>query len=135
MAVDKVGRVLFIHVGSPYSTHDLINILKKLPLNIDRAMYVEGGPQAQLYIKIGTHEYEFVGSHKIEMENNMTSLFSRPIPNVVGISLKKDYVPQVMRELTPVLRTGFPPQVTGGTLQEICPLGQLVQAYWLTVSR
>jgi hypothetical protein len=52
MAVDDLGRVLFIHVGSPYSTHDLINILKKLPLGIDRAMYVEGGPQAQLYIKI-----------------------------------------------------------------------------------
>ena len=90
LAVDNLGRVLFIHVGSPYSTHDLINILKKLPLSIDRAMYVEGGPQAQLYIKIGTHEYEFIGSHNIEIEENRTSLFSRPIPNVVGISLKKD---------------------------------------------
>jgi hypothetical protein len=90
IAVDYLGRVLFIHVGSLYSTHDLINILKKLPLNIDRAMYVEGGPQAQLYINIGTHEYEFVGSYKIEIEENMNALFSRPIPNVVGISLRKD---------------------------------------------
>ena len=90
IAVDHLGRVLFIHVGSLYSTHDLINILKKLPLNIDRAMYVEGGPQAQLYINIGTHEYEFVGNYKIEIEENMNALFSRPIPNVVGISLRKD---------------------------------------------
>ena len=90
IAVDHLGRVLFIHVGSLYSTHDLINILKKLPLNIDRTMYVEGGPQAQLYINIGTHEYEFVGSYKIEIEENMNALFSRPIPNVVGISLRKD---------------------------------------------
>jgi uncharacterized protein YigE (DUF2233 family) len=90
MAVDSLGRVLFIHVGSPYSTHDLINILKKLPLSIDRAMYVEGGPQAQLYINIGTHEHEFVGSYKLEIEENVNSLFSRPIPNVVGISVKKD---------------------------------------------
>ena len=89
MAVDYLGRILFIHVGSPYSTHDLINILKKLPLRIDRAMYVEGGPQAQLYINIGTHEYEFVGSYKLDIEGNMNTLFSRPIPNVVGISLKK----------------------------------------------
>ncbi len=90
IAVDYLGRVMFIHVGSLYSTHDLINILKKLPLDIDRAMYVEGGPQAQLYINIGTHEYEFVGSYKIEIEENMNALFSRPIPNVVGISLRKD---------------------------------------------
>jgi len=90
IAVDYLGRVLFIHVGSFYSTHDLINILKKLPLDIDRAMYVEGGPQAQLYINIGTHEYEFVGSYKIEIEENMNALFSRPIPNVIGISLRKD---------------------------------------------
>jgi len=90
IATDHLGRVLFIHVGSLYSTHDLINILKKLPLNIDRAMYVEGGPQAQLYINIGTHEYEFVGNYKIEIEENMNALFPRPIPNVVGISLRKD---------------------------------------------
>ena len=90
IAVDHLGRVLFIHVGSFYSTHDLINILKKLPLDIDRAMYVEGGPPAQLYINIGTHEHEFVGNYKIDIEENMNALFSRPIPNVVGISLRKD---------------------------------------------
>ncbi|MBW2337633.1 MAG: phosphodiester glycosidase family protein, partial [Deltaproteobacteria bacterium] len=49
IGIDKTDRVLFIHVGSPYSTHDLINILKELPLDIARAMYTEGGPQAQLY--------------------------------------------------------------------------------------
>jgi hypothetical protein len=90
IAVDHLGRVLFIHVGSFYSTHDLINILKKLPLNIDRAMYVEGGPPAQLYINIGSRKHEFVGSYKIEIEENVNALFSRPIPNVVGISLRKD---------------------------------------------
>lgn len=90
IAIDQHGRVLFIHVGSPHSTHDLINILKMLPLNIVRAMYVEGGPQAQLYIKIGTYEYEFIGNYKLDIEENMNALFSRPIPNVVGISLRKD---------------------------------------------
>jgi hypothetical protein len=90
IAIDQRGRVLFIHVGSPYSTHDLIDILKMLPLDIARAMYVEGGPQAQLYLKAGNHEHEFVGSYKIDIEENMNALFSRPIPNVVGISLRKD---------------------------------------------
>ncbi|MGD8293915.1 MAG: phosphodiester glycosidase family protein [Desulfobacterales bacterium] len=90
IAIDRRGRVLFIHVGSLYTTHDLINILQTLPLMIDRAMYVEGGPQAQMYIKAGTHEYEFVGNYKLGIEENVNALFSRPIPNVVGISLRKE---------------------------------------------
>jgi len=90
IGIDQRDRVLFIHVGSPYSTHDLINILKILPLNISRAMYSEGGPQAQLYIKVGNHEYEFVGGYKIDLKENTNTLFPRPIPNVVGISLRVD---------------------------------------------
>ncbi len=90
IGVDKADRVLFIHVGSPYSTHDLINILQKLPIEIDRAMYTEGGPQAQLYIKTGAHEYEFTGHSEIDFSNKANSLFSWPIPNAVGISPRKE---------------------------------------------
>jgi hypothetical protein len=90
IGTDKAGRVLFIHVGSPYSTHDLINILKQLPLQIARAMYTEGGPQAQLYIKSGAHEYEFVGHSEIDFSNNTNPLFSWPIPNAVGVAIRKD---------------------------------------------
>jgi uncharacterized protein YigE (DUF2233 family) len=88
IGIDDRDRILFIHVGSPYSTHDVIDFLKKLPLNIARAMYVEGGPQAQLYINIEDHEYEFVGNYEIEIQGNVKKLISRPVPNVVGISLK-----------------------------------------------
>jgi hypothetical protein len=89
IGIDEQGRILFIHVGSPYSTHDLINILKKLPLNIARAMYAEGGPQAQMYINTGQVEYEFVGSYEIDIQGDMKKLISRPVPNVVGISLNE----------------------------------------------
>jgi len=90
IGIDTADRVLLIHVGSPYSTHDLINILKTLPLQIARAMYTEGGPQAQLYIKTGAQEYEFVGHSEIDLSNNTNSLFTWPIPNIIGISLRKD---------------------------------------------
>ena len=88
IGIDHRDRVLFIHVGSPFSTHDLINILKMLPLSIARAMYAEGGPQAQLYIKIDEHEHEFVGNYEININENSNALFSWPIPNAVGIALK-----------------------------------------------
>ena len=90
IGMDREDRVLFIHVGSPYSTHDLINILQGLPLQIVRAMYTEGGPQAQLYIKSGGREYEFVGHSEIDLSKNANSWFSWPIPNAIGVSLRKD---------------------------------------------
>ena len=88
IGIDHQGRILFIHVGSPYSTHDLINILLSLPLDIARAMYVEGGPQAQLYIGLGTHEYEFTGGFEINLNQKAKSLFAWPIPNVIGIAFR-----------------------------------------------
>ena len=90
IGTDISDKVLFIHVGSPYSTHDLINILKQLPIGIARAMYTEGGPQAQLYIKNGAREYQFAGHTEIDFNSEAKSLFSWPIPNVIGISPRKE---------------------------------------------
>lgn len=89
IATDHGGRVLFIHVGSPYSTHDLINILRKLPVGINRAMYSEGGPQAQLYIRYGEKEHEFVGQFDLKLNDNINSPVFWPVPNVIGISAIK----------------------------------------------
>jgi hypothetical protein len=86
IGIDARDNILFIHVRSWYSTHDLINILKKLPLNIARAMYTEGGPQAQLYIKAGKKEFEFAGSYETSSNNANESTLSWPLPNVLGIS-------------------------------------------------
>jgi hypothetical protein len=89
IGTDKQNRILFIHVGSAYSTHDLINILLKLPINISRAMYSEGGPQAQLYIRQGDIEHEFVGSLDLNLNENINNPVFWPIPNVIGISARK----------------------------------------------
>jgi hypothetical protein len=86
IGIDEQDNVLFIHVRFPYSTYDLINVLKKLPLGIARAMYTEGGPQAQLYISSGNQEYEFVGSPDTGTDVTNEGSISWPLPNVVGIS-------------------------------------------------
>jgi hypothetical protein len=85
IGIDGQHNILFIHVRSLFSTHDLINILKELPLNISRAMYTEGGPQAQLYINSG-REFEFAGSYDTSSNNANQNPISWPLPNVVGIS-------------------------------------------------
>ena len=84
IGVDEQDRVLFMHVRALYSMHDLINILKKLPLNISRAMYTEGGPQAQLYINSG-QELELTGSYDTNSNEANKDSIAWPLPNVIGI--------------------------------------------------
>ena len=89
IGTDDNGRVLFIHVRSPYSTHDLINILLELPLKLKSLMYVEGGPEAQLYIGSDKHEYEFFGSFETGFNENNKNSIAWPVPNVIGITRRK----------------------------------------------
>lgn len=84
LGMDSKGRMLFMHVRSPYSTHDFINILLDLPIDLKRAMYVEGGKDAQLYINTVKDEFEFVGNYSTRV-NNADSTFAWPVPNVLGI--------------------------------------------------
>ena len=86
IGIDGQDKVLFIHVRALYRTHDLINILKKLPLNISRAMYTEGGPQAQLYINSGNKELELTGTYETSPNDANEGSISWPLPTVVGIS-------------------------------------------------
>ncbi|MBI4383771.1 MAG: phosphodiester glycosidase family protein [Nitrospinae bacterium] len=85
IGMDKRGRVLFIHSRSPHSTHDLIDILLQLSIDLRNAMYVEGGPVAQLYARSGDKEFEFLGSYSTGSNENDNNAISWPVPNVVGV--------------------------------------------------
>ena len=85
VGMDDRGNVLFIHVRSPYSTHDLINMLLGLPVPIRRAMYTEGGPEAQLFIRSGGKQHEFVGSRETGYREVSDTSRARPIPNAIGV--------------------------------------------------
>jgi hypothetical protein len=91
IGIDQQGRLLFIHVRSPLSTHDLIDGLLALPLGMREAMYVEGGPEAQLYVKAGGRELEFVGSHGSSFAG-IENTAALPVPNVIGIRRLADRV-------------------------------------------
>lgn len=62
IGVDGAGRALFIHARSPWPVHDLVDALLALPIDLRRAMYVEGGPEAQLFVKAGGRELERLGA-------------------------------------------------------------------------
>lgn len=85
IGLDHQDRVLFIHVRSPYTTHDLINMLLKLPIGLKQAMYTEGGADAQLYINTGKEKHEFIGSYSSGSREHDGNTFSQPVPNVLGL--------------------------------------------------
>jgi hypothetical protein len=86
IATDYDDNVLFIHVRSPHSTHDVVNMLLTLPLQISRAMYTEGGPEAELYVRSGETEFEFTGLISAGFSDAVSVGYARRIPNVIGIA-------------------------------------------------
>ena len=88
IGLDAENRVMFILSRAPFSTHDLIHALLSLPINIQSAMYVEGGPQAALHLRTGSRNMTWTGI----CEANFIapdSAFEFEIPNVIGISKRK----------------------------------------------
>jgi hypothetical protein len=83
IGMDAKDRVLFIYTPVPCSTHDFINMLLAIPIQITQAMYVEGGPEAQFFVQSGNRSFEFTGSLENELNSNTPA--ARPIPNVIGI--------------------------------------------------
>ena len=85
IGIDTRGRILYFHVSAPHTVHDFANIILRFPLSVSRAMYVEGGSEAQMSVHAGGKEFSFVG----EYTGYGYSPSQIPsIPNVVGVVKK-----------------------------------------------
>jgi hypothetical protein len=82
---DESGRILFIFCRSPYTMHDLNDELLGLGIGLVAAQHLEGGPQAQLYIKTGEVKIEMSGSHGTSFRDNSEMSAAWSIPNVLGV--------------------------------------------------
>jgi hypothetical protein len=91
IGVDKseAGRILFIHVRSPYAMKDLAGLIHKLPLSLDTLMLTGKGADAQLYVNAGGKEREFVGSYQAGVREDDTNDRATPVANVIGIVRKQ----------------------------------------------
>lgn len=87
VGTDRQGRVLLIHARAAFATHDLVRALLGLPLGLERLMYVEGGPEASLYVKAGGREaVAEVGSFETGFWENDSNRVFWPLPNVIAFS-------------------------------------------------
>jgi hypothetical protein len=85
VAVDKQGRVLFIFCRYPHAMKELNDLLLALPLDLDTAMHVEGGPEASLSIHAGEVNLDLNGSYETGFVENDGEAHQWPIPNVLGV--------------------------------------------------
>ena len=85
IGMDGDGHVLFILSRSPYSTHDFIHILLSLPINIKDAMYVEGGPEAALYLKTDDMETSLRGTCEKDFTEHSDNDTVFKVPNIIGV--------------------------------------------------
>jgi hypothetical protein len=88
LAMDRSGNVLFLFSRSPYNANEYTKFMLGSPLNIQTAMYLEGGPEASLYIKTDTSEIIKFGSYVSYSCPNDDNLELRKMPNILGIKKK-----------------------------------------------
>ncbi len=82
---DDAGHILFIYSRSPFSMHDLNNELLAAGIGIVAAQHLEGGPEAQLYLHVGSLEMEMYGSYETSFRENDSNSPAWPVPNILGL--------------------------------------------------
>lgn len=82
---DDTGRILFIFSRSGYNMRELARILLDSDLGIVAAQHLEGGPEAQLYVRVGDFELGYCGSFETDFVENDSNTMAWPVPNVLGI--------------------------------------------------
>jgi exopolysaccharide biosynthesis protein len=85
---DKNGRILFIFSRSPFTMFDFNAVLLASDIGLVALQHLEGGPEAQLYIRIGKFKLDQFGSYETSFREDDGNGEAWPIPNVLGIRKK-----------------------------------------------
>jgi len=85
IAVDSHDRLLFLFSRAPYAMRDFNQFILGLPLDITRAMHVEGGPEASLSIHAEGVNLDLCGSHETGFRADDSNHEQWPLPNVLGV--------------------------------------------------
>jgi len=84
-ATDIAGNLYFIFTRSPYTHQQIIGFLFRLIPDIRTTVYLEGGPEASLYIQTKDTVISKFGSYVSKTYANDNNDHFWKIPNVIGI--------------------------------------------------
>ena len=85
LAIDRRGRVLFLFAEAAFSMWEFSQNLRRLPLGVVRAMYLEGSSDAQFYAQAGKVELSLVGRCSRLFGCSSGDVSASAIPNVLGL--------------------------------------------------
>jgi len=85
LAEDAEGRPMLIFTRAPFSMHDLNAQLLAAGIGLVAAQHLEGGPEAQLFMRVGAREAEMFGSFETGFVEHDRNDHPWPVPNVIGV--------------------------------------------------
>ncbi len=86
--VDTAGNALWIFTRSPYTIRQFSEILLSMPLSLKNVMYLEGGPEASLFLESNGKKIQRMGSYETGFRENDDNEQFWGLPNVIGIVKK-----------------------------------------------
>jgi hypothetical protein len=86
IAQDKQGRLLFLFSRDGFEMAKWNDLVLALPLQVVKAMHVEGGPEASLSIHGGGIDLDLAGSYETGFNPNDENRAQWELPNVVGVT-------------------------------------------------
>jgi hypothetical protein len=87
-ATDHQGGIYILFTRSPYTHQKMIEFMKALPFGLLTTVYLEGGPEASLYINTGDTVIAKYGSYVSNTCDNDDNDHFWKIPNVISIRKK-----------------------------------------------
>lgn len=88
LALDHSGNVLFIFTRSPYTANEMTKFMLTSALDIKTAMYLEGGPEASLFVRTAQREICKFGSYVSRTNPDDDNAELRKMPNIIGFKRK-----------------------------------------------
>jgi hypothetical protein len=89
IGIDSKGRALFLFTRTPYAVHDFVDMMLALPIDLQRCMYLEGGPETSFVLRHPKKDLTRMGSFETGfLEDDSNDRLWR-IPNMIGIRRKK----------------------------------------------
>ena len=85
IGIGKDGDVVFIHTRTAHTMTELATILGMPALSLAHAHYVEGGPEASLYVHAGNRTIRAIGQYTGAFADDVSQQLWE-LPNVIGFS-------------------------------------------------
>lgn len=82
---DRSGNVLVIFSRMPMTMFDFNELVLSLPIGLQCAQHLEGGPEASLYINHNGVEIARTGGYGADCRSENSDTLFRQLPNVIGV--------------------------------------------------